>query len=284
MGLLPENFQFTQSNLQDFVDCRRRFKLRYLDQLRWPAVESEPFLENEKHLRMGAVFHRLVQQHLSGIPAERLTAMLKASRLAGSDLEIWWTNYLDRVAALTPPEYQAGSSVETVLSAPIGGYRLLAKIDAIFWSETGFQQKALIVDWKTSRQRPRRQWLAERLQTRIYPYVLTQTGAQGIMLEPEDITMVYWFPLWPEQPERFAYSRQQLEQDKAYLERLIKEIASLDESAFHLTPNEERCSFCTYRSLCERGIKAGSLEQDFEDQQEDRDFFFDIDQIAEVEF
>jgi CRISPR/Cas system-associated exonuclease Cas4 (RecB family) len=171
-----------------------------------------------------------------------------------------------------------------VLSAPIGGYRLLAKIDAIFWSETGFQQKALIVDWKTSRQRPRRQWLAERLQTRIYPYVLTQTGAQGIMLEPEDITMVYWFPLWPEQPERFAYSRQQFDQDKVYLERLIKEIASLDESAFHLTPNEERCNFCTYRSLCERGIKAGSLELDFEDQQEDRDFFFDIDQIAEVGF
>ncbi len=282
--MIPHNFQFTQANLQDYVDCRRRFKLRYLDQLLWPAVESEPFLENEKHLRMGAAFHRLVQQHLSGIPAERLTTMLKASRLAGSDLEIWWKNYLDGAVKLTIPEYQAGSSVETVLSAPVGGYRLLAKIDAIFWNGTDFPQKALIVDWKTSRKRPRRQWLADRLQTRVYPFVLAVAGIQGTRLPPEEITMVYWFPASPEQPERFIYSDQQFEQDRAYLEHLIAEIASLDDTAFHLTPNEERCSFCTYRSLCERGIEAGELELVFDDQQDDGDFFFDIDQIAEVEF
>lgn len=282
--MIPHNFQFTQASLQDYVDCRRRFKLRYLDQLRWPAVESEPFLENEKHMLLGATFHRLVQQHLIGIPAERLTAMLKASRLAVSELEIWWTNYLNRASELTYPEYQAGSSVETVLSTPIGGYRLLAKIDAIFWSGTSLSQKALIVDWKTSRQRPRRQWLAERLQTRVYPYVLAQVGAQGNVLAPEDITMVYWFPASPEQPERFSYSRQQFEQDRAYLERLIDEIVNLDESAFFLTSNEERCRFCTYRSLCERGIKAGTLDLGFDDQQEDRDIFFDIDQIAKIEF
>ena len=30
---LPLIFQFTQSNLQDYVDCARRFELKYVDSL-----------------------------------------------------------------------------------------------------------------------------------------------------------------------------------------------------------------------------------------------------------
>jgi hypothetical protein len=48
MTLLPLDFQFSQGSLQDYVDCRRRFQLRYLDQLAWPAVEAEPLLEHEQ--------------------------------------------------------------------------------------------------------------------------------------------------------------------------------------------------------------------------------------------
>src|SRR5215213_6046604 len=70
-------FQLTtlsQSSLQDYMDCARRFKLRYLDRLSYPAVETEPTLENEKHQQEGEYFHRLVQQHLIGIPAERIAS------------------------------------------------------------------------------------------------------------------------------------------------------------------------------------------------------------------
>ena len=45
---LPEGFRFSQSSLQDYVDCRRRFQLRYLQNLAWPALQSEPALENER--------------------------------------------------------------------------------------------------------------------------------------------------------------------------------------------------------------------------------------------
>ena len=50
MSLLPPGFQFSQRSLQDYVDCRRRFELRYLQNLAWPAVEAEPHLEQEKRL------------------------------------------------------------------------------------------------------------------------------------------------------------------------------------------------------------------------------------------
>src|SRR5215208_7169600 len=93
-----QSFQLTtlsQSSLQDYVDCAQRFKLRYLDRLAYPAIEAEPALENEKHQQEGEYFHRLVQQHLIGIPAEQV------GKLANTDnLQRWWENYLN-AAALT---------------------------------------------------------------------------------------------------------------------------------------------------------------------------------------
>ena len=61
---LPPNFQFSQGSLQDFVDCRRRFQLRYIQGVAWPALQTEPAMENERSMQQGARFHHLVHQHL----------------------------------------------------------------------------------------------------------------------------------------------------------------------------------------------------------------------------
>ena len=37
---------------------------RYLEQLAWPAVESEPLSDHERQMQAGAAFHRLVQRFL----------------------------------------------------------------------------------------------------------------------------------------------------------------------------------------------------------------------------
>jgi hypothetical protein len=95
---LPPGFQFSQGSLQDYIDCHRRFQLRYLVQLAWPAVESEPVLESERFMQQGARFHRMVQQHLLGISAERLAMLAK-----DEDLLRWWENYL---RAKNPSEAQ----------------------------------------------------------------------------------------------------------------------------------------------------------------------------------
>ena len=89
---LPSGFTFSQSSLQDYSDCPRRFQLRYIEQLLWPAVETEPVLENERRQQEGQHFHRMVQQHLIGLPAETL------ARLANSPtLSRWWGNYLNAI-------------------------------------------------------------------------------------------------------------------------------------------------------------------------------------------
>src|SRR5919201_674959 len=134
-----QTFQLTilsQSSLQDYMDCAQRFKLRYLDRLSYPAVETEPTLENEKHQQEGEYFHRLVQQHLIGIPAEQITKFANTA-----NLQRWWESFQNskdlaglREASLKRSEGGRGLSglyPEATLSAPLGKYRLLAKYDLI---------------------------------------------------------------------------------------------------------------------------------------------------------
>ncbi len=285
MSLLPPDFQFSQRNLQDYADCRRRFQLRYLDQLAWPAVEAEPLIEHENRLQAGAAFHRLVQRFLLGVPAETLSGMVELGSPDRGDLKRWWQNFL-QYAQVVPAET---SLVEDILSAQIGNYRLLAKYDLIRWSEDLARGTVTIIDWKTSQLRPPRQWQADRLQTRVYPYLLVQAGAPIIGLEqlsPEQIEMVYWYTEHPQEPQRFSYSSKQYQQDHEYLTGLVSEIESLAERDFYLTSDESRCKFCTYRSLCDRGTAAGVLGQvEFDSESGNMDELdLDFDQIAEIEF
>ncbi len=46
MTASPNSFTFSQSSLQDYMDCARRFQLRYIDQLNWPAINTETVVEN----------------------------------------------------------------------------------------------------------------------------------------------------------------------------------------------------------------------------------------------
>lgn len=278
--ILPQEFQFSQGSLQDFADCRRRFQLRYLLRQSWPAVPSEPLLELERTMQQGARFHRIVQQHMMGLPVERLAPMAQEE-----DLSRWWQNYLHfsqggGLEALTGPGARRYS--EITLSAPLGAYRLLAKLDLLAITAQG---RALILDWKTSRKRPRRQWLADRLQTRIYPFLLVQAGAflnNGAPFQPEQVEMVYWFTDFPDQPERFPYAAAAYQADQDHLAETVATIQRLAESDFALTNDMRHCAYCVYRSLCDRGSKAGSLVEF--DALDEVAPLLDFEQITEIEY
>ena len=101
---LPPDFIFNQANLQDYVECRRRFQLRHLLELAWPAPVAEPAEEYEAHVRDGEAFHRLIQQHQLGLPVERLTAQAEVeAENEASHLAEWWRNYLAGAAGGSAP-------------------------------------------------------------------------------------------------------------------------------------------------------------------------------------
>lgn len=277
--LPPEQpFEFSQASLQDDIDCPRRFQLRYIRRLRWPAPQSEPLKENEAHIRRGERFHRLAQQALTGLPPERL------ARVAGSDpdpaLARWWGHF----AALLPELLTGKPRAEVMLSAPIGQHRLLAKYDLIQMHPDG---RAVIYDWKTHLIRPRRGLMENRMQTRVYPTLLAHAGSgfnDGRAIVPELIEMVYWFAEFPDRPERFTFDTPRLESDWRELDAHIAAISARSPQDFPLAEDEKRCRFCVYRSYCDRGIQAGLLAESEEDPEPAEFASIDFDQIGEIAF
>lgn len=281
---LPVEFQFTQANLQDYTECRRRFQLRYLLHLAWPAVAAEPIEDHDAHLRDGEAFHRLIHQHQLGLPLEHLTAQVEAGleEDAESPLAGWWQNY----RSAPPADLPRLRYPEITLTAPAGAHRLAAKYDLIT-IEPG--SRAVIVDWKTSAHRPAQAWLAARLQTRVYRYLLVQAGAhlnEGRPIAPAQVTMVYWFANHPDQPERLRYDATQHAADGRHLAALIGEIAAAGDDDFALTTDIKHCRFCAYRSLCGRGVEAGALAEAEVEVKAEEDWAggFDFEQVAEVAF
>ncbi len=273
MSILP-NFVFSQSSLQDYVDCARRFELRYIDELRWPAVVAEPSETHEAHMQRGADFHHMIHQHYSGVPAHVIQP-------ADDELQRWWQAYL--VSGYTPDKLTDNTHAEILLSTTLEGHRLLAKYDLI----TIKNDRITIIDWKTSVKRTSDQTLRQRLQTAVYPYVLVQVGHilnGGRSIKPEQITMRYWFTNAPDNPAVFQYTDAQYHEDQQTLTAILQDITK--RAQFELTDDTRKCRFCQYRSLCDRGIEAGAVHE-MEDEdivEDDFDLPLDFDQIAEVEF
>jgi hypothetical protein len=282
---LPTNFQFSQTNLQDFEDCRRKFYLKHLLHLSWPAIETEPIIESERSIELGLSFHHLLHQFLLGIPANEL-------RIQEQDQEIgaWWQQFQTAIvdggnlhSAWLPTTYRYP---EITIVDHLRGVPLVAKLDLIAVQSNGSLQ---IFDWKTSHNAPRRDWMTTRLQTIVYPYLLVKAGTflnNGEPISPDQVEMNYWYPLEPDILISIPYNQKQYQADHIYLEALADTILRITEDEFILTLIEHRCKYCTYRSLCDRGISAGQLAEYQANLETGEDDYFEIDftQIDEVSF
>lgn len=268
----PARFDFSQSSLQDYSDCPRRFQLRYMERMRWPAVDAELSTAQEARQQEGQRFHRLVHQHLMGVPAEKL-----APRAASQDLQRWWDNYSSSELGLD--DHVRRSEVSMFCS--VGDHRLVAKYDLIAVKDG----RAVIYDWKTYLRRPQTEWLAARWQTRVYRALLVQAGAilnAGTPFSPDDIKMVYWFAEFPREPAVFNYDATQFRADWAEISGIISEITA--EQHFPLTTDRSLCRWCIYRSYCDRGDRAAKTSDVDEDSPAGESFDVGFEQIEEIEF
>lgn len=278
--ILPDQFDFTQGNLQDYLDCPYRFYLRYILRTRWPALVVEDALDHERLAQSGARFHHLIQQYLLGIPEARLTDLAAAD--SNPDIVQWWDNFLTTVPAML----EGQRYVETSLSVHLAGRRLVAKYDLILIQNDGAFK---IFDWKTSQKLVRKDWLLERVQTRVYRFLLASAGKAFTHegpIPPEKIEMIYWFAPHPNSVVSLGYSQTEYGQDQDFFTRLLAEIQQRESDAFQRTPDTTQCRFCVYRAHCDRGTTAGNLDEfdafnlDSKDSIPDLDF----DQIEPIAF
>jgi hypothetical protein len=267
--------------LQDYIDCQRRFYLRYVKQIKWPAVKSEPILENEKYMLEATVLHELIYRYLIGIPEDKIRNMLHSSRL-----ESWWNAFIfsmEKNQAFTNKEFLR--LPEFTLIGTINGHRLSAKYDLLMIQPNGMVH---IFDWKTSQKKPKREWMLSRMQTKVYPTLFFLSGQHLLKNEitPEDIKMNYWYANQPEQVEEFEFSERKINENINELSDLMtaidQSVDGQDEKYFPLTEDKHKCNFCVYRSLCGTGVQAGS----FDDYEEDTldEISIDFDQITEVHY
>ena len=278
--ILPDDFVFTQSNLQDYLDCPYRFYLRHIRHTRWPALVVDDAAAFEERGQIGARFHRLLQQYLLEVPETRLTDLAAAD--PSLDILNWWQDFLINV----PPWLDGTRWVEATLHAQLAGFHLAAKYDLVLAQPP---DGLVIFDWKTSKKRPRKEWLLNRVQTRIYRFILCKSGSallKNATVEPEQITMQYWYAAFPTAPISLPYDARAYEKDQAFFTRLVNEISSRKADSFFRTEETRHCRFCVYRSHCDRGTQAGDLaafeDEELENETDLQDLDFEA--IEEIEF
>ncbi|MFM8395017.1 MAG: RecB family exonuclease [Acidobacteriota bacterium] len=265
----------SQSSLQDYVDCPRRFELRYLLDLRWPAFETPQALELEVSQQRGHDFHHLLHQHAMGVAAEVLEPTIDDPTMLR-----WWGNYLAWQERNLPAQRRAELTLTTSLNLRGGGSTLLAaKYDLLTRLADG---TLLIIDWKTGRPQ-RRAILANRLQTIVYRYVLARAGAWingGQSVAPEQIRMIYWFAEDGSTVE-LQYSAQLQDEDEERLRAIVDEMSERFE--FPLVSDDRVCRFCSYRTHCARTVEPATLDEwTAEGDEADRPVTISLDDLEEI--
>lgn len=256
---LPDGFIFSSNNLQDYLECQRRFQLRSMDHLVWPAVQVEPIKEYEHMVEQDAKLHKILHQHSNGVSEEQISQSIQYNE----ELQIWWKNYLSSLKDGTLRMISQSDNLrfrEITLFASIGEFRLVAKYDLILIQANG---KSVIIEWMTGKKHPDRSVLEEILYTRIAPFVLVGASPnllRGKSISPDELELVYWFANQPDQTERFPYTQSKYQEDSKYLTDLISAINQKSDPVFPLTSNIERCRFCSYRSFCDRGTRPGEFK------------------------
>lgn len=292
---LPEDFAFSQSSLQAYTDCPRRFWLTYVERLPWPAAEASPIQDHEASLRLGDHYHRLIQRAEIGLDIDTLEQGLEAP------LCDWFAAYRayrpdDLAGARVEVECEISATLEIDQSKEDSPstVRLAAKYDLLAATQDG---RMIIIDWKTGRRRTDPVQLRRRLQSIVYPFVLIEAAPYlgWGPIAPEQVEMRYWFTAAPSQPVVFRYGSSQHAANREHIMGLLRSILAGHSAAdFPMAPDSETtrarlCRYCTYRSRCNRGIEAGSMADlaDVEELVSDsaaRSLDFGLDEIAELAF
>ena len=273
-----QSLKLNQSNIQDFLDCPRRFQLKVIEGLSLPAAYSEPIEYFEKATLLGNRFHLICQQFFSGIDP-----VLLENSFSDPDLQTMWDNFLPYGESLL----QYRLYPEQLLSISFFGHKLIAKYDLVVEINS---EQYLIIDWKTAAKKSSSSKLDKRLQTHLYPYVFSQSGNDLFpenSISPGFIEMHYWYPLASDHEEVFPYSDNKNSHFNLYLEEIISKINTHISSGieFPLTDDKSTCQYCVFRSLCNRGTSAGPIENSLSIENEDLiNIQFDMDQVSEIKF
>lgn len=238
-------------SLRIYQLCPLRFKFRYLDGL----YLNQPYAakaEDRKAIERGEHFHLMARRYYAGLDPATV-----ADPVEQRELDHW----LGLLQGFLPRTFDRSFYPELELRLNRPDMRLMAKFDLVVVDPDG---RAVIFDWKTERRMPKRQYLLKSMQTLVYRYMLCAAGGAYSPIgqfKREQISMIYWNPIYPHKWERLDYSKAQYRLDEEYLQQQIARIRATAPDRFTATPEEAVCARCEYQMLC-HGRRAEALEAD----------------------
>lgn len=227
-----QDFIFNQQSLAFYSSCPLKFCKCCLEGLRLNSKETLPQVKRES-LERGTRFHLEAERYFNGI---------LLSEIKDRELDCWLDNLKSCFADLSDdgrPEYQ-------VFAYEFNSC-LTAKYDLLVYRAG----KVFIYDWKTNRYPLLSDRLLASWQTCLYRYLAVQLSRElfGQPVLPEQVTMIYWNPNYPEKKIELPYSSQQFLLDQNKIKMILDEINSVSE----FPPiNNKSCSGCEYRLFCQK--------------------------------
>ena len=266
-----DDLYFSASSLKTYQTCQLKFKRRYIDGLFWPDdwVKDQ---EKKEMQKLGQLFHTLAERYyLRG-------RMVDSKEVINEQLVQW----LERLVEFRPYNEQDQFLPEQRLQMDDGGLKILAKYDLLQIIDN---QRVVIYDWKTYKNNSQPSFLKRSLQTIIYRYLLLAAGDEYFTdgnLAPEDITLIYWNPRFPDDSIEFPYSEEQFLKDKRKIKSLVEQIKATNYGVNDdvlATSDQTNCLYCEYRPICH-----GEPALEIEPKEEDLDLMEDWDDIDPINF
>jgi hypothetical protein len=239
-----------QTALATFEVCPRRFQLRYLEHLPWPAspLNGQQSLAFER----GRRFHRLLERHFLGLPVD-------VEAIDDAVVRDWWQRFAHGNLRIPDGKHWP----EHRLTIPAVSHFLNGRFDLLVLGAEDGKPIAHIFDWKTSHPRSAAD-LQSTWQTRLYLALVAESGRalfpEGQTLTPDHISLTHWYPREAEQPRVLIYSKADHEKNWSAIQNLVAAIEELaaatntldPKEAWPLTADLSHCRTCMYQAYCGR--------------------------------
>ena len=247
----------SRAKLQAFLACPRRFQLRSLKHLPWPAVPNDA--QSAEMMSRGQQFHLLMERHFLGLNPS-------LSSVGDEVVSGWFQAFKESKLRLPNGRYLP----EHRLTVPIGDHLLLGRFDLLIVGEQEDGAPfAHIYDWKTGKAR-HESVLRQDWQTRLYLALLAEGGGalwpKGRFpnarhsIQPEYITMTYWYATEPELPRVIVYSQAEHTRNWAEIQTIVAQIDEhLAQDEWPKTDDWVHCRHCAYQVYC--GRQAADVNQ-----------------------
>jgi hypothetical protein len=197
----------SQSHFRVWDTCARQFQYMFLAKVVVPLP-----IDPQNSLELGSQFHLLVQQKGLGLevqamadsnpklgqwlnafgdfaPTKNFLESASGDRFSQNPTKLLPSLYLSehRRTLAIPPDlaYQNPNQSPNQEASQAIEFAIAAVFDLLILED----RQAQILDWKTHQRTVAAEILGDHWQTRLYLYILTETGHY----QPEQISMTYWF-------------------------------------------------------------------------------------------